>query len=167
MNDRLRRNVVRCIAWLAIDGVSGPSAAQGLPHGNHNPHHGGVVMMYGMDLHFEIVLLPAGGISIYFSDGQRSDLPASVASDVAIEIERSGAEAETVTMTIGTTGEYWEGKSAPIKEGDATLHLAFLFHGNPILVSFPVSSLLTDAKDGRRRQERSARLSGTGGFQHE
>jgi hypothetical protein len=138
--------VVGCVAWLATAGVPSPSAAQGLPHGNHNPHHGGIVMMYGMDLHFEIVLLPTGGISIYFSDGQRSDLPASVASDLAIEIERPGAKLETVTMMIGTTGEYWEGRSAPIKEGDAALHLAFVFQGNPIVISFAVSSLLTGAK---------------------
>ena len=31
-----------------------------MPHGDHNPHHGGVVMMKGDDLHYEVVLDPSG-----------------------------------------------------------------------------------------------------------
>ena len=157
MNDRLRLMVAGCAAWFAIAGALIPSAAHadgGLPHGNHDPHHGGVVMMYGMDLHFEIVLLPSGDIRIYFSDGQRTDLPASVASDTSVEIERPGAKPETVMMAIGATGECWAGKSAPIKGGDATLHLAFVLQGNPLVFSFPVS-LLTGAKTagGKHRDQ--------------
>jgi hypothetical protein len=147
MNNRRRLTILGCIAWFGSAGMPLPSAAhEGPAHGNHDPHHGGVVLMYGMDLHFEIVLLPAGDIRIYFSDGQRVELPASAASDVAIEIERTGGKTETVTMAIGATGECWEGKSAPIKDVDATLHLAFVFQGNPIVVSFAASSLLTGNK---------------------
>lgn len=146
--NRLRRLItLGGIAWFGSAGMPLPSVAhEGPAHGNHDPHHGGVVLMYGMDLHFEIVLLPAGDIRIYFSDGQRTDLPASAASDLALEIERTGGKSESVTMAIGATGECWEGKSAPIKDAQATLHLAFVFQGNPIEISYAVASLLTGKK---------------------
>ncbi len=123
-------------------------AQSGMPHGNHDPHHGGVVLMYGMDLHFEIVLRAAGVVRIYLTDGQRVDLPASYASDLALEIERPDNESETVAMAIGKTGESWEGKSAPIDAANATLHLAFIFHGNPIVMSLPAASLMTGDEKG-------------------
>jgi hypothetical protein len=147
MNRQRRLLTLGCIAWFGSAGMPLPSVAhEGPAHGNHDPHHGGVVLMYGMDLHLEIVLLPAGDIRIYFSDGQRADLPASAASDLVIEIERTGGKPETVPMTIGATGECWAGRSAPIKDAEAILHLAFLFQGNPIVLSFAAASLLTGNK---------------------
>jgi hypothetical protein len=143
MSNWLRRGLLGCFASIGIVALSLPAAAeQGMPHGNHDPHHGGVVLMYGMDLHFEIVLRVTGAIRIYFTDGQRVDLPAAFASDIALEIERPGGKSETVAMAIGKTGECWEGKSAPINAADATLHLAFVIQGNPIIMSFPAASLM-------------------------
>jgi len=128
-----------CASAVAQEGMP-------IPHGNHNPHHGGAVLMYGMDLHFEVVLDPAGALRIYFSDAQRVDLPASSVSDVAVEIDRPGAKPESVAMAIDATGEYWQGKSAPIGAGDSTMNIAFVFLGNPIVVSMPTSGLLPAAK---------------------
>lgn len=106
--------------------------------------------MYGMDLHFEVALDRSGSIRIYFSDGQRVDLPASSASNVALKIQRPGNQSEPVTMVIDATGEYWQGRSAPIKQGDATLNFAFVFHGNPLVVSVPASVFLPDGKTAGR-----------------
>ena len=68
-----------------------PSVAQtvgsSMEHGDHNPHHGGVVYMYD-DMHYEVVLDPAGHHRIYFSDATRADLPASAASRVTLTLER-------------------------------------------------------------------------------
>jgi hypothetical protein len=93
MNNRLRLMVFGCVAAFGIASVSSPADAhEGSVHGNHDPHHGGLVMMYGADLHYEVVLLPTGNVSIYFTDAQRGELPASVVSDVAIEIERPSSK---------------------------------------------------------------------------
>src|SRR5262249_52009552 len=41
--------------------AAAPAPAGGfIPHGDHNPHHGGIVMMKGDDLHYEVVLDPTG-----------------------------------------------------------------------------------------------------------
>lgn len=111
-------------------------------HGNHDPHHGGIVLMYGMDLHYEIVLSPAGSVQLWLSDGARDDLPAAIVSDVVVEIERSGGKREAVDMTIGKSGESWEGKASAVKEQSTTLHLAFVFRGEAAVVSFPASALM-------------------------
>ena len=46
-------------------GAAAPAAGESAggnsaPHGDHTPHHGGVVMMKGEDLHYEVVLDPTG-----------------------------------------------------------------------------------------------------------
>jgi hypothetical protein len=152
----------KCSRWLAAVGfamltVATARAQGGMPmHGNHNPHHGGIVLMYGMDLHFEVVLERTGALRIYFSDGQRVDLPASSVSDLAVEIERPGAMSEAVAMTIDATGDYWQGKSAPVGKGDSTMNIAFVFRGDPILVSVPTSNVLSEAQRARERVLRHA-----------
>ena len=42
----------------AIPAASTPAAGETVPHGDHNPHFGGLVLMNG-DLHFEVVLARA------------------------------------------------------------------------------------------------------------
>jgi hypothetical protein len=88
--------------------------AQSAPHGDHNPHHGGVVLMYGLDLHYEIVLTPAGNVELWLSNAVREDLPASVVADVAAEIERAGAR-RNIDMAISDTffpGSVTDGRRA-------------------------------------------------------
>jgi len=110
-----------------------PSAA---PHGDHNPHHGGAVLML-RDLHYEIVLDPTGRIAVYFSDAVRKDLPASVVSDVYIEIDRPRHRVERIEMAIDANGESWEGKSMPVKQDDAIVRIAFTFQGEATSVDLP------------------------------
>jgi len=64
-----------------------PPAGSAVPHGDHNPHHGGIVMMKGDDLHYEVVLDPSGReYRVYFTDAVREELPASVAADVVLTL---------------------------------------------------------------------------------
>src|SRR5690349_19340297 len=136
MNE-VRGRVMAALVAAALFAM--PLASQEMkPHGDHNPHHGGIVLMYGMDLHYEVVLSPGGKIQLWLSDGARDDLPAAAVSDVAVEIERSGGKRETVDMAIGATGENWEGQGSVVKDTDAVLHLAFVFHDEAAVVSFPV-----------------------------
>ena len=57
------------------------------PHGDHSPHHGGIVMMNG-ETHYEVVLDKTGKHRVWFSNAVREDLPASIASGVVMVITR-------------------------------------------------------------------------------
>jgi hypothetical protein len=129
----------------ALNAVSPAAAASegagrsAVPHGDHTPHHGGVVMMKGEDLHYEVVLDPAGrDHRVYFSDAVREDLPASVASDVAITIKRPSEPDETVAMRIDDTGESWIGSGRSVANpGAATARLAFSIRREPYWIDLP------------------------------
>lgn len=130
-----------------VSGICAPSLhAQNAPHGDHNPHHGGVVLMYGLDLHYEIVLTTAGNLELWLSNAVRDDLPASVVSDVAAEIERDGAR-QNIDMAISDGGDAWVGKVAAVKAEGTTLHLGFVYRGEPAALSFPATSLMGEGRD--------------------
>jgi hypothetical protein len=115
-------------------------------HGDHDAAHGGFVMMYE-DLHFEVTALPEGGIQLYFTDAERSELPAATVSDVAVEIERKDMPVESVTMAISAGGDFWEGASKPAVETDAIVRLGFFYSGKSLLLDVPVSSLVPAEKE--------------------
>jgi|GEM_PF-813650 len=142
--------VFRRVVWSVVAACglgSSPQAQEAKPHGDHNPHHGGIVLMYGLDLHYEVVLQPNGTVQLWLSDAAREELPAATVSEVAVEIERQGARREVVEMDIGDSGESWEGKGAAVKEEGTVLHLAFVFRGEPAVVSFPATALMGAGRD--------------------
>jgi hypothetical protein len=116
-----------------------PPAAGTVPHGDHNPHHGGIVMMKGDDLHYEVVLDPAGREHrVYFTDAVREELPASVASDVLLTIKRPSQSDEIVAMRIDDAGESWVGRGQPVAKPAATAaRLAFSIHREPYWIDLP------------------------------
>jgi hypothetical protein len=120
--------------------------AQGTPHGDHNPHHGGVVLMYGLDLHYEVVLTADGSVQLWLSNAVRDDLPASVISDVAAEIERAGTRRH-IDMVISDSGDAWVGKTNAVTAEGTTLHLGFMYRGEPATLSFPATSLLGEGRE--------------------
>jgi hypothetical protein len=119
-------------------GVTQPPAAAGtVPHGDHNPHHGGVVMMRG-DLHYEVVLDPAGKSQLFFSDAIREDLPASLASGVSITVRRTGEADEVVALEIDGSGESWIGSGRPVADPAKTMvRIAFTVGGEPYSIDLP------------------------------
>jgi len=128
-------------------GLCAPSLhAQDAPHGDHNPHHGGVVLMYGLDLHYEVVLTHAGNVELWLSNAVRDDLPASVVSDVAAEIERAGTR-QNIDMAISDSGDAWVGKVNAVKAEGTTLHLGFVYRGEPAALSFPATSLMGEGRE--------------------
>jgi len=156
------RRVTACAAAavLALSACSGPpapppaasapapsaAAATGesaggstVPHGDHTPHHGGFVMMKGEDLHYEVVLDPAGrDHRIFFSDAIREDLPASVASEVALTIKRPSESDEIVAMRIDEVGESWTGSGRSVTNPAATsARLAFSIRREPYWIDLP------------------------------
>ena len=110
--------------------------AGGMEHGDHNPHHGGVVYMYD-DMHYEVVLDPAGHHRIYFSDAARADLPASAASGVTLTLERAQAPAETVAGVIDEQGESWVLEGTPVRQRDTSVRVSFVAHGTPYWIDVP------------------------------
>ena len=109
-------------------------------HEDHNSRYGGFVMMF-LEMHFEIVVPNSGGLKIYYSNEMRIEMPASVVSDVAVEIERPGGTFESVSMFISDDGGHWGGDSTPIIDPDSIIRLAFLFQGEPFVLDIPASVL--------------------------
>jgi hypothetical protein len=106
-------------------------------HGDHNPHHGGVVFMKGNDLHYEVVLDATGRAHhVYFSDALREALPASVATDVVLTIKHPAEE--RMAMQIDETGESWIGSGRPVETpADAAARLAFAVDREPYFIDIP------------------------------
>lgn len=106
------------------------------PHGDHSPHHGGMVLMKD-ELHYEVVLDPSGKHSLWFSDAVREELPASVASKVEITVMRPNAAAEFIALAIDDSGESWVASGRPISGNDVTVKLAFVARGEPFEIEIP------------------------------
>src|SRR6187401_760664 len=76
------------------------------PHGDHSPHHGGLVLMNG-EVHYEVVFDSQGKHRVWFSDAVREDLPASIASEVVMAVTPKMGAATTFALKIDDSGESW------------------------------------------------------------
>jgi hypothetical protein len=114
---------------------------QTAPHGDHNPHHGGIVMMKG-DLHYEAVFDSTGrSHQLFFSDAVRDDLPAAFASAVSFTVKRKGEADERVPLQIDASGESWIGSGRPIANpATTTVRVAFSVGEEPYWVDVPVNA---------------------------
>jgi hypothetical protein len=136
-----------CAAAACIGGGSGgatgrttasaaPVAAAGavvsatLPHGNHDPKYGGIVLMNG-DLHFEVVLGRDGRYQVYFSDATRAELPAAIASAVTVTVARASGAPETIDLHIDESGECWTGQGRAVEGPAPTVRVAYTSKSAP------------------------------------
>jgi hypothetical protein len=96
-------------------------------------------MMKGDDLHYEVVLDPSGREHrVYFTDAVREELPAAVASDVALTIKRPSESDEIVAMRIDDAGESWVGRGRAVGNPAATTaRLAFAIRHEPYWIDLP------------------------------
>jgi hypothetical protein len=106
------------------------------PHGDHTPHHGGLVMMGG-DLHYEVVFDAGGRHRVWFSDAVREELPASVAKDVTLIVSRKDAAPETLSLAIDDAGESWVASGRPVSGKDVWVKVTFSSKGEPFEVEIP------------------------------
>lgn len=104
-----------------------PATASRQAHGDHSPHHGGLVLMHG-DLHFEVLLDPGGRHRVYLTDAVRAELPASAASEVTVEVLRPGEEPETLSLQIDEFGESWIAEGRPVTALQESRALVGLIH---------------------------------------
>jgi len=95
--------------------------------------------MKGSDLHYEVVFDPTGrSHQLYFTDGMREDLPASIASEVTLTIRRPGEPDERIPMRIDEAGESWIGAGRAVKvPADATARVAFTIQHEPYWIDVP------------------------------
>ena len=106
------------------------------PHGDHSPHHGGIVMMNG-EMHYEVVFDPAGRHRVWFSNAVREDLPASVATGVTMVISRPMGPAETVPLKIDESGESWVAAGSPLDESGTMVKLTYSVRGETLEIEIP------------------------------
>ena len=106
------------------------------PHGDHSPHHGGLVMMNG-DYHYEVVFDRGGKHHIWFSDAVREDLPASIASKVTMIVTRPHASPETLALAIDDSGESWIAAGQPVTGDDVMVKVSYSVKGDPFEVEIP------------------------------
>jgi hypothetical protein len=142
------------VGSLTIGGCSQPPAAsppptavnrsaadvehQGIttPHGDHSPHHGGMVLMNG-ELHYEVVFDHQGRHRIWFSDAVREELPASVARDVRMTVARPGTEPENLALEIDEAGESWVASGKPVSGDNVMVKVTFVAQGSPHEIEIP------------------------------
>ena len=122
----------------AANRTSSDAQHQGIttPHGDHSPHHGGMVLMNG-ELHYEVVFDAQGGHRIWFSDAVREDLPASTARGVRMTVARPGAPPETLALEIDDAGESWVARGKPVSGDDVIVKVTFVAQGSPHEVEIP------------------------------
>jgi hypothetical protein len=106
------------------------------PHGDHSPHHGGLVMMNG-DNHYEVVFDGTGKHRVWFSDAVREDLPASIASNVLMVVTPKMGAVETWALKIDDTGESWIADGHPLAAGDM-VKITYSLRGEPFEIEIPV-----------------------------
>ena len=106
------------------------------PHGDHSPHHGGLVMMNG-EVHYEVVFDGAGKHRVWFSDAVREDLPASIASDVVMAVTPKMGAQETFALKIDDSGESWVADGHPLAGGDM-VKVTYKLRGEPFEIEIPV-----------------------------
>jgi hypothetical protein len=107
------------------------------PHGDHSPHHGGLVLMNG-EVHYEVVFDSQGKHRVWFSNAVREDLPASIASDVVMAVTPRMGAATMFTLKIDDSGESWMADgSHPLAGGDM-VKLTYKLRGEPFEIEIPV-----------------------------
>jgi hypothetical protein len=112
------------------------ASSSAIPHGDHNPKFGGLVLMNG-ELHFEVVMRRDGSYNVFFSDAVRAELPAATASGLTVTVTRTGQTPETVAMHIDDSGESWTGRGRTVDGPGATVRIAYSVSGKPYFIDVP------------------------------
>lgn len=92
------------------------------------------------ELHYEVVLDPNGRHAIWFSDAVREDLPASVASKVAMTVMRPNARDEVLSLAIDASGESWIASGEPVAGDEVMVKVTFVARGEPFEIEIPFTS---------------------------
>jgi len=89
------------------------------------------------DMHYEVVFDRGGQHHVWFTDAVRSDLPASVASNVTMIVTRPDAPVETLQLSIDESGESWVAKGQPVAGDNVMVKVAYTVEGTVYDVELP------------------------------
>jgi hypothetical protein len=106
------------------------------PHGDHSPHHGGIVLMNG-ELHYEVVFDRGGQHRVWFTDAVREELPASIARDVRMTITRPQEPIEALALDIDDAGESWIARGRPVSGDNVMVKVSYAVQGAAYEVEIP------------------------------
>lgn len=107
-----------------------------MPHGDHTPQHGGMVLMRD-DMHYEVVFDRAGRHHVWFTDAVRSELPASVAGNVSMIVTRPGAPPENLRLAIDDSGESWIANGQPVAGDNVMVKVSYTVDNTVYDVELP------------------------------
>jgi len=111
-----------------------------VPHMDHAPRHGGLVLMKG-DTHLEVVLSSDGNCRAYFSDAVRMELPPSYASEVSIGLASLKKGRQDVPLEIDADGKAWVGRLHMVDDPQAIVRIMYVARGEaPYWIDVPLSA---------------------------
>jgi len=111
-----------------------------VPHMDHSPRHGGLVLMKG-DTHLEVVLDADGNCRAYFTDAVRMELPASFASEVTVGLASVNHPRQEALLKIDASGRAWVGRLEMVHDPDAIVRIAYVARGEaPYWIDVPLSA---------------------------
>ena len=102
-------------------------------HDEHAPHfdapqHGGVVLEFHDEIHYELVASQGGKqLQVWLSDAHRRPLAASEVADLVAEIGHPGNQVEQVDMHISDDGGCWVGV-VHLKDPADIVRIGFTYH---------------------------------------
>jgi hypothetical protein len=109
------------------------AAGTALAHDEHDPHfdapqHGGVVLEFHEEIHYELVAGQGGTLlQVWLSDAHRRPLAASEVADLVAEIGHPGNKAEQVDMHISDDGGCWVG-AVHLNDSADIVRIGFTYH---------------------------------------
>ena len=133
MNDDKRLTVLAVslavallLSLLVVAGVA-------FAHDEHAPHfdapqHGGVVLEFHDEIHYELVVSQGGNqLQVWLSDAHRRPLAASEVADLVAEIGHPGNQVDQVDMRISDDGGSWIG-AVRLKDPADIVRIGFTYH---------------------------------------
>lgn len=135
------------VSTMAVSVLAMAALGHVLAHDEHTPHfdapqHGGVVLEFHDELHYELVTAQAGQeLQVWLSDAHRRPLAASEVTDLVAEIGHAGNKVEQVDMHISADGGCWTG-SVHLKDPADIVRIGFTYHMLTATGSMKYDSLL-------------------------
>jgi hypothetical protein len=109
------------------------AAGAAYAHDEHAPHfdapqHGGVVLEFHDEIHYELVASQEGKqLQVWLSDAHRRPLAASEVADLVAEVGHPGNQVEQADMHISDDGGSWVGV-VHLKDPADIVRIGFTYH---------------------------------------